>query len=125
MSIWCVFDEYLILSIAAGVGAAVRLCAESRVELEPIFLPSGSSESLKHSERRRREFIRDMMDFEAFFTMDLQIFIRDYARCRIFFSGEVHRSFIHSNPKMLYCGFFLSLEKFIAQSYGFLRIPFF
>ena len=41
--------------IEADSGEAARMGAEIRVELESIFLPSGSSESLTHSERRRCE----------------------------------------------------------------------
>ena len=41
--------------IEADSGEAARMSADIRVELEYIFLPSGSSESLTHSERRRRE----------------------------------------------------------------------
>ena len=39
--------------IEADSGEAARMSAEIRFELESIFLPSGSIESITHSERRR------------------------------------------------------------------------
>ena len=44
-----------------------RMNAERRVDPEPIFFPSGSSESPTHSERRRREF----SIIESFFIFKL------------------------------------------------------
>ena len=35
-----------------------RMNAERRVDPEPIFFPSGSSESPTHNERRRRKLIK-------------------------------------------------------------------